>query len=289
MYVMIACFLLCVDVNFQSQPRDKGVLFYTRHSTHNSDILTVLVCCWQVTGRVTRALFHRLLVEGAPWIRYIGGVAGQRSSAVALLRSNFWCGVIPGGAEEAMKGHENCYRVLWPANRTGFAKVAKESEAMIVPFFVRNSEESRFNPVIDVWHLIKGYKLYDAIVAANIPILTPLVHYLAPVVWFFITYIQIPIPVRCTLIFGEAVPYDRDEDTQMLVDRCHTRLQSLIDEHQPNSKQGRNYSRALRERWNQEWTSEYPKITNIIQQITPTIIKKIINDWADSGEIKKRK
>lgn len=95
-------------INFREQPREKPILFYGRHSTHNGDILNMAVITFLTTGRVARMLLHRLLLVCLPALKYVGGVAGERDSAVALLKANFWCGVIPGGADEGLVGHENC-------------------------------------------------------------------------------------------------------------------------------------------------------------------------------------
>lgn len=37
-------------------------------------------------------LLHKLIVLWLPWIQYIGGVAGERHTAVDLLKEGFWSG-----------------------------------------------------------------------------------------------------------------------------------------------------------------------------------------------------
>jgi len=267
----------------EQQPRDKAILFFGRHSTHNMDIIALISRCWEVSGRVTRALFHRLLMKMMPLLRYLGGVPGHRSSAVALLQSGFWCGVIPGGADEAMVGHENCYRVHWPAKRRGFARVAMESGALLVPFFTRNAEESRWNPFLEIWHAARGYVLYDWLIAAKIPFISAAVYTVAECVWFSTMYFSVPIPVRCTTIFGSPVPYDPDEPLDDVVARCKDALQKLIDEHQPNARQGRNYTRALGERW-EELRKARPGLVRRVESWTPQVVKRWLRRRAAGGK-----
>ena len=74
-------------VNFTTQPKHQACLFYTRHSTHNSEILPTMTLSYTVTGRVSRALMHRLLVSSMPLLRYIGAVGGERSTAIQMLKT----------------------------------------------------------------------------------------------------------------------------------------------------------------------------------------------------------
>ena len=48
--------------------------------------------------------------------------------------------ILPGGAREAMFGDEN-YHLLW-GERIGFAKVALEAKAPIIPIFTKNCREA---------------------------------------------------------------------------------------------------------------------------------------------------
>lgn len=232
---------------------------------------------------MTRALFHRLLITCWPMLKYFGGVPGQRESAVALLRERFWCGVIPGGADEAMVGHGNCYKLHWPHNRKGFARVAMESDALLVPFFTRNTEESRYNPVHHLWHLLHAYVPVQWLLHAGIPFVSSALYTLSEVVWFCSCAFSIPIPVRCRVIFGQPVLYEADEPVEQVVARCKSALQSLIDEHQPHAAEGRNYSRALGERW-VEWRQSHPKITRTVENATPQFVKTYLRNNAAGGK-----
>lgn len=232
---------------------------------------------------MTRALFHRLLMQGLPALRYIGGVAGHRESAVALLKSGFWTGVIPGGADEALVGHADCYRVRWPESRKGFARVAMEAGVPLVPFFVRNVEESRWNPLHELWHRCHGWVPFEWITRARIPVLSSAAYTFGIVVWFMTAWVAIPVPVRCTTIFGRPVAYRADEPVEAVVARCEAALQSLIDANQPNAAQGRNYARALGERW-VEWRAAKPALCKTVENATPAFVMRRLQRWASGGK-----
>src|ERR1700738_4179725 len=115
-------------------------------------------------GRVVRGLVHRNVMLSNPWLAYIGMVPGYRDTAVQLLKKGFWVGVIPGGGEEAMRGHENAYNLDWPAKRRGFAKVAIKAGVPILPVFYQNAEEMRWNPILWLWNkTYYGSRIYDYI------------------------------------------------------------------------------------------------------------------------------
>jgi len=273
-------------VNFTTKPRDKPILFYTRHSTHNSDIMPAWSIGCDATKRVTRCLVHRLLIQLFPILRMVGAVPGERESAVALLNAGFWCAVIPGGADEGLVGHRNAYRLHWPDKRQGFARVAMESGAMLVPFMIRNGEESRWNPITDLFSFLRVYVLYNWIVEQQIPILSRVVYVVGYCLWFSATFIQLPVPVRVTLVFGEAVSYDAQNDSvEALVARSKHALQDLIDANQPNAREGRNYMRALMERWEEEWRMTHPKFTRFMEKHAPQFIKDFLNAWAGRKKV----
>lgn len=63
----------------------RGILFFGRHSTHNAEILTLCVRFWQESGRVSRALFHRLLMKGFPWLKYMSVPHAQLARVVECV------------------------------------------------------------------------------------------------------------------------------------------------------------------------------------------------------------
>ncbi|CAF0905108.1 unnamed protein product [Rotaria sordida] len=226
---------------------NEGYLFIARHSTHNADILGTIVCIYHMTGRVFRSLMHRSLKLFFPALRFMGAVPGEQKSALSLLKSGFWVGVMPGGADEGMIGHENAYKVYWPKKRKGFAQIAINAEVPIVPLFVSNVEEMRWNPILCIWNLLGLGRLFSYILKLDIPYVSPIILLVATMAWFTATFIQIPIPAKITLHVGDPVQYDMSKDSvDDVVERARTSLQSLINRHQPY---GKSYSNAVKERF----------------------------------------
>ena len=60
-------------------------------------------------------------------------------------------------------------------------------------------------------------------------------------------------------------------------------LQSLIDTHQPNAAQGRNYARALGERW-VEWRAARPQLCQAVESATPAFVLRRLQRWAAGGK-----
>ncbi|UJR13595.1 hypothetical protein I4U23_000608 [Adineta vaga] len=251
-------------IGMEKIDRKQGCLFISRHSTHNAEIQGAIVCTYHKTGRVIRSLIHRQIMLIFSFLRLMGCVPGKRDTAVSLLNSRFWVAVIPGGAEEAMVGHENAYKVCWPENRKGFVHVATEAGVPIIPTFMANQEEMRWNPILFLWNLFGLGHLYSYILKLEIPLLTPLLHSIGTIIWFSMTWIQIPIPAQLTLYIGDPVQYDMSKDTiDDVVERSRTALQALINQYQP---QGKSYSNAIKQRIEsvtKYWTEE---IFNTIQK-----------------------
>ncbi|CAF1218748.1 unnamed protein product [Adineta ricciae] len=233
-------------VGMEKVDPEQGCLFISRHSTHTADVQATLVSTYHKTGRVVRALVHRQVMFFFPFLRLMGCVPGKRDTAVSLLNSGFWVVVIPGGVEEAMVGHENAYKVCWPENRKGFVHVATQANVPIIPTFMANQEEMRWNPILFLWNLLGLGRLYSSILKLEIPFLTPFLHAVGGLVWFIMTWIQIPIPVQLTLYVGDPVQYDMSKDTiDDVVERCRCSLQNLISQHQPH---GKSYRNAVKQR-----------------------------------------
>jgi hypothetical protein len=135
-----------------------------------------------------------------------------------------------GGADEGMIGHENAYKVCWPKNRKyfpggksrliklwflgkGFAYIGTKAEVPIVPIFLANVEEMRWNPILAFWNLLGLGRLFSYILELNIPIIRPWLVLLASTAWFLVTFLQIPIPAKLTLYVGDPVQYDMRNDS----------------------------------------------------------------------------
>lgn len=234
-------------VGLEKLDPNKGYLIIARHSTHNGEILGTVVAFYHKTGKVLRSLIHRFLPPFFPFLRLMGCVPGEPESALSLLRSGFWVVVIPGGADEGMIGHENAYKVCWPKRRKGFARVATEAEVPIVPLFLANVDEMRWNPILFFWNLLGLGRLFTRLYDLNIPMLNSFLLLVSSTTWFLVTFIQIPIPAKLTLYIGDPIKYDMKKDSiDDVVERSRQALQSLIDRHQPH---GKSYLNAVKQRF----------------------------------------
>ena len=95
----------------------------------------------------------------------------------------------------------------------GFVHVATQARVPIIPAFLANHEEMRWNPAQYLWNLFRLGRLFSYIVQLNIPVLTPLLVGIGMGAWFSTTWIQIPIPAKLTLYIGDPVSYDMSKDS----------------------------------------------------------------------------
>jgi 1-acyl-sn-glycerol-3-phosphate acyltransferase len=95
----------------------------------------------------------------------------------------------------------------------GFVHVATQARVPIVPTFLANQEEMRWNPAQCLWNLFRLGRLFSYIIHLNIPVLTPLLAGIGMGAWFSTTWIQIPIPAKLTLYIGDPVSYDMSKDS----------------------------------------------------------------------------
>jgi len=214
----------------------KGFLSIAMHTTHNADIGFSITGTQKHFGRVIRGLVHRNVMLFNPWLAYMGMVPGYRDTAVQLLSQGYWVGVIPGGGEEAMRGHENAYNLDWPVKRRGFAKVAIRAGVPILPIFYQNCEEMRFNPVLWAWNKLHyGSQIYDYIVSLRIPYLSAMVKLVAESAWFMVaTFFSIPMPAKVTAYVADPIEVNEDSDVDEVRQRAYAALRQLIKQHQPN-------------------------------------------------------
>jgi len=251
-------------------PKDEGALLVNFHTTHNQDILTASGALYSQTGRVVRGLYHRTLFNTTPALKYLGGVAGYRTTARDLIAQGLIVGVIPGGAEEAMRGHENAYAVQWESStghmRLGFAEVALSvgKPVKVIPIFAKNSEEMRWNPIHCIWNLlglsVLWYKLQLKLSSSDFPgWVRRTIFMIGAWFWFTTSFWSIPVPVEVTVYIGEPIIADPSKDTaQDLAHRVRASLENLICTHQPYAP-SKCYSHALMERFWPRYTP--PKTT----------------------------
>jgi len=64
----------------------------------------------------------------------------------------------------------------------GFVYIATQAQVPIVPTFMANQEEMRWNPILYFWNLVGLGRLFSSIVKLNIPILTSLLNLIASII-----------------------------------------------------------------------------------------------------------
>ena len=95
----------------------------------------------------------------------------------------------------------------------GFARIATQAEVPIVPIFLANVEEMRWNPFLFFWNLFGLGRLFSFVLKLELPIIGPTLVLFASTVWFIVTFFQIPIPAKITLYIGDPVQYDTSKDS----------------------------------------------------------------------------
>jgi hypothetical protein len=121
---------------------------------------------YAATGRIFRGFMHRAIYHAAsPLLAPAGLLPAHGEHAAEVLKLGYISGVIPGGAEEALTGHENAFKLhpLWRV-RKGWITIARQARVPIVPYFLKNGEEMRFTFIFYLWNKIGGSKVYDRII-----------------------------------------------------------------------------------------------------------------------------
>jgi 1-acyl-sn-glycerol-3-phosphate acyltransferase len=227
--------------------KGKGALIVSVHTTHNWDIFTAVTGLYKRYGVVVRSLIFREVRVFAPWTQYLGCVAGYRDVAIELLKEGHFVGCIPGGAEEAIRGHENAYNLKWPKKRKGFVHVAKKAGVPIIPCITKNGEEMRWNPIFWLGNLLCLGKIFSRITNAQIPYLSEGIKLIGLIIWFTLCWFTLPVPVKARLVFGEPIYVGEHDDPDEIARQTQAALQALLDRNHPG---GKSYRRGLIERWN---------------------------------------
>ncbi|XP_013789006.2 transmembrane protein 68-like [Limulus polyphemus] len=146
---------------------------------------------------------------------------GSVQTCAQVVREGHLVAIAPGGVLEAQFSDEN-YNLLW-GRRTGFAKVALQTQCPVIPVFTKNVREA-FRSISVGRSLLR--KLYDK---TRIPVV--------PIYGGF--------PVRLRTYIGKPVSYDENTSPEELVEKTAEAVRNLIYQHQ---KLPGNILRALMER-----------------------------------------
>lgn len=231
----------------KSQP----AVFITHHTTHSQDIFIGIMALYVATGRLLHGLLHRTIIHFVPLMRLLGAVPGYPEKGLELLKKGESVGVVPGGGEELVLGHENAYQLYWKSHsgrqRCGFAKLAVDADVPVVPIAGRNTEEMLWCPAAWLWNHFQLSKWY-ATHLVTLPGRLGWCFYQLQISLTFIVHLffSIPIPVHVGMVIGKPLRCQKDESVQEFAKRCEKELQELI--FKVNGRQSTRYIELLKER-----------------------------------------
>jgi len=129
---------------FDNIPVDGPVLLVGNHNFMGIDTPVLWPELARRTGRALRGLAENVLIT-VPGVRHvlhgIGCVRGSRANCRTLLEQGEMVLVFPGGGREAVRRKGEKYALKWEG-RTGFARMAIETGAPIVPLAMIGADDA---------------------------------------------------------------------------------------------------------------------------------------------------
>ncbi|XP_066480513.1 DGAT1/2-independent enzyme synthesizing storage lipids-like [Tiliqua scincoides] len=210
-------------IGMEHLPEGPGLIIYY-HGIVPFDYIYFVATLYRQKRRTCYSLTERLLswMPGIQlFVELVGCGARNKAQCVELLKRGELLGIAPGGLREQNFSDDN-YTLVW-GKRVGFAQVALEAKAPIIPMFTQNIREGYYtfgNTWLTRW-------LYERTRCLILPI-----------------YGEFPVKLRS--YFGEPIPYNPNITAKELAEKTKTALENLINQHQ--RKPG-NRMRALMERF----------------------------------------
>jgi 1-acyl-sn-glycerol-3-phosphate acyltransferase len=199
-------------------PKEGPALVVGNHSVFGLDAF-VLGALFAERGRMPYWLGDRILFRFAPGRRAmeaVGCVEGAHHMAVRLLGEGHLVVVYPGGILDSAKGTEERHKLQW-RDRTGFARVALEARAPIVPVAVLGMDDAlsivAHEPVLG--RAIFGDPRYD------FPIVVGR--------WGLPLPRRVPVTAHALEAVEPQGDAGREEDVWRLRERVRERLQGRLD------------------------------------------------------------
>ncbi|XP_037937980.1 transmembrane protein 68 [Teleopsis dalmanni] len=198
-------------IGMENIPKDKAALIVYYHGAIPIDMYYLNARMLMQEDRLIYTVADRFLFKIPGWNTIAEAFhisAGTVQSCINILKEGNLLAISPGGVLEAQFG-DHFYELLW-RNRLGFAKVAHESKAMIIPCFTQNIREG-FRQLTIFRRLF--LKIYNWIRVPVYPI-----------------YGGFPVKLRTYL--GKPIEYDENLTPEELQIKVAAALEELINKHQ---------------------------------------------------------
>ncbi|WP_063629992.1 lysophospholipid acyltransferase family protein [Nocardia sp. BMG51109] len=212
---------------FDEIPAEGPVLLVGNHNLLGIDTPLLWPEIARTRGRLVRGLAENVLIT-VPGVRHVlhrvGCVRGTRSNCRALLEQGEMVLVFPGGGREAVRRKGEKYMLRWDG-RTGFARMAIETGAAIVPLAMIGADDA-FDIVVDGQHVAMR-PLRTLVRSVGIPpsLTPPLVAGLGPT-W-------IPKPERFYYAAGapiDTAPWAETGDVEVAAAELRTVVRKALEE-----------------------------------------------------------
>lgn len=215
--------------NYNITKLDNSVIFISKHTSHNYDLLIGLITISLYIGRTIKGLGHYFIHYACPHYKYFGILTGNKNNADTLIANNQPIWVIPGGAEEMLIAYNNPSQINWISKsgnyRTGFAKLSKEYNIPIIPVSCPETEYMVFQPILFMFTYLRFIRLIDYFITFN---KSPKLLYFKMVAVCLSHFVVIPIPIKLTFTIGKPLLIKEEETIIDFTKRCENELSTLI-------------------------------------------------------------
>ncbi|CAF0884926.1 unnamed protein product [Adineta ricciae] len=185
------------------------IVFY--HATLPLDFYYVFAKIWLYRNRRVRVVADKFVFKIPGLATLLEALEIQPATSAMcklMLEEGHILAVSPGGVREALFGDQN-YQLIWK-ERKGFAKVAIDAKAPIIPMFTKNCRE-----VVRAMTIGRRFLSY-IYEKTRLP--------LVPIYGIF--------PVKMITYLGEPIPYDPEVTPDVLAQQVKTRIEKMIETHQ---------------------------------------------------------
>ena len=222
----------------------KGCMYIARHSTHNLELMLILIKFYLLSKKPLRGIGHRLVFYFYPILYILGVEIGNMKTVYDLLSHGENICIMPGGREEMTFGNENVHKCFWNSSsnkfRKGFAEAAYACNVPIIPIKLKNIENMCFAPITFIFNKVGFTKKYDELMNwyySNycltqknnfyLELYKILFHLKVLFSIIFSVILIIPIPTNLEIIIGEELIKNEDESFENFSLRCKNELEKL--------------------------------------------------------------